>query len=113
MKIVLEFKDEERDKAYKAMKAGNLSYALWELQQFRRELYKGYTNNEIIVNGDRILDSETISKQSRQTYARELCPEEIDETLPPFKDNKSYIPREDVLYRIDSILDLVRDILDD
>lgn len=112
MKTVLEFSGDERDDAYKAMRVNDLMYALWELQKYRRELYKGYINGAIVVNGDKVLNEETISKQVKQTYAKELCPEELDSTLPPFKDNKSYIPQTDVLNRIDDILDGVRDLLD-
>lgn len=113
MKVVLEFTDEERNDAYKAIRVNDIMYALWELQKYRRELYKGYVNGAIVVNGDKVLDEETISKQVKQTYAKELCPEELDSTLPPFKDNKSYIPQSGVLDRIDDILDGVRDLLDD
>lgn len=112
MKVVLEFTDEERDDAYKAIRVNDIMYALWELQKYRRELYKGYINGAIIVNGDKVLDEETISKQVKQTYTKELCPEDIDNTLPPFEDNKSYIPHSGVLDRIDDILDGVRDLLD-
>lgn len=113
MKVVLEFTDEERNDAYKAIRVNDIMYALWELQKYRRELYKGYINGAIVVNGDKVLDEETISKQVKQTYAKELCPEELDNTLPPFEDNKSYIPQSGVLDRIDDILDGVRDLLDD
>lgn len=113
MKVVLEFTDEERNDAYKAIRVNDIMYALWELQKYRRELYKGYINGAIVVNGDKVLDEETISKQVKQTYAKELCPEDIDNTLPPFEDNKSYIPQSGVLDRIDDILDGVRDLLDD
>lgn len=113
MKVVLEFTDEERNDAYKAIRVNDIMYALWELQKYRRELYKGYVNGAIVVNGDKVLDEETISKQVKQTYAKELCPEDIDNTLPPFEDNKSYIPQSGVLDRIDDILDGVRDLLDD
>lgn len=113
MKVVLEFTDEERNDAYKAIRVNDIMYALWELQKYRRELYKGYINGAIVVNGDKVLDEETISKQVKQTYAKELCPEDIDNTLPPFEDNKSYILQSGVLDRIDDILDGVRDLLDD
>ena len=113
MKVILEFTDEERNDAYKAIRVNDIMYALWELQKYRRELYKGYINGAIVVNGDKVLDEETISKQVKQTYAKELCPEDIDNTLPPFEDNKSYIPQSGVLDRIDDILDGVRDLLDD
>lgn len=113
MKVVLEFTDEERNDAYKAIRVNDIMYALWELQKYRRELYKGYVNGAIVVNGDKVLDEETISKQVKQTYAKELCPEDIDNTLPPFEDNKSYILQSGVLDRIDDILDGVRDLLDD
>ena len=113
MKVVLEFTDEERNDAYKAIRVNDIMYALWELQKYRRELYKGYINGAIVVNGDKVLDEETISKQVKQTYAKELCPEDIDNTLPPFEDNKSYILQSGVLDRIDDILDGVRDFLDD
>ena len=112
MKVVLEFTDEERNDAYKAIRVNDIMYALWELQKYRRELYKGYVNGAIVVNGDKVLDEETISKQVKQTYAKELCPEDIDNTLPPFEDNKSYILQSGVLDRIDDILDGVRDLLD-
>lgn len=113
MEIVLKYKDDEREDAIKAMRVSSFSCLVWELQKYRRELYKGYNNNEIVVNGNRVLDDETISKQARQSYAKELCPEEVDETLPPFKDNKAYIWKEDVLNRIDEILDIVRDVIDE
>ena len=112
MEVVLKFTDEERNDAYKAIRVNDIMYALWELQKYRRELYKGYINGAIVVNGDKVLDEETISKQVKQTYAKELCPEDVDNTLPPFEDNKSYIPQTDVLNRLDDILDGVRDLLD-
>ena len=56
MKVVLEFTDEERNDAYKAIRVNDIMYALWELQKYRRELYKGYINGAIVVNGDKVLD---------------------------------------------------------
>lgn len=113
MKVVLEFNDEERTEAKQAINANTMAYALWELQKYRRDLYKGYVRNRIVVNGDRVLDDETIAKQAKQSYAKELCPEEVDETLPNFKDNKVFIPDDDVLNKIDEILYIVRDVLDE
>ncbi len=112
MKIILEYDGEEKEEALKAMQVNSISCVIWELQKYRRELYKGYISNTIVVNGDKVLDEETVSKQAKQSYAKELCPEEVDESLPPFKDNKEYIWKEDVLDKIDEILDSVREFLD-
>lgn len=114
-KITLEYNDEERNSAIRAMRSSELAGALWELYQYLRELRKGYINNEIIVNNNKVLDEETVSKQFKQhSYPKELLEqtgEEIDTSLPDFKDNVSYIPREDVINKLEEILYGMDDII--
>ena len=115
-KITLEYNDDERNDAIRAMRSSEMSSALWELYQYLRELRKGYIKNEIIVNDGKVLDEETVNKQFKQySYPKELLKqtgEEIDTSLPNFEDNVSYIPRESVINKLEEILYEINDILD-
>lgn len=98
MEINLKFSDEEKDDAFLAMNAVKMQLALMELSDLRREIYKGYmTQDEITVNGDKVLSREDIATQSRED----------------FKKNVAYISEQTILDKLDEILDDIQFLIDD
>ena len=114
-KIIMEFKDEERKEALKAMKTDDMLYALTKVADLRRSIYKGYTNNTIVVNGDKVMSEEDFKKQNE---ARGTIKDgkyiALDDSNSehPFKNNKTYIEEQYVLDELSRILDDMWDLLD-
>lgn len=73
-----------------------LAYALDELKQLRRNIYKGYSNNYIIVSEDQVVirDGEKVKEEYN------------------FEDAKTYLHDQDIIDQIDQILDIVNNIIE-
>ena len=55
-KVIFEFdEEEERVTIENFIKRDNLKYALEKVKEYRRLLYKGYINNEIIVKDKKVI----------------------------------------------------------
>ena len=88
-KVIFEFDEEmDRDDIEIIRNRDDMLYALEKVANYRRKLYKGCINNELIVKDRKIL-AEGI----------ETLKGDID-----FKDTKSYVPREDVIEELDECL---------
>ena len=96
-KVIFEFdEEEERGTIENFIKRDSFKYALEEIKEYRRLLYKGYINNKIIVK-----DKKVIAEGN-----------EILELDGDIIGRKSYVPVSDVIDRLDDCLKTVIDLLD-
>lgn len=96
-KVIFEFdEEEERVTIENFIKRDNLKYALEKVKEYRRLLYKGYINNEIIVKDKKVIaeGTETLTLDGDITG------------------RKSYIPVSDVIDKLDDCLKTVLELLD-
>jgi len=96
-KVIFEF-DEEEDKIEikNIMKRDDFKYALEKIRKYRRSLYKGYINNEIIVKDKKVIAEGT----------------EVLTLDGDIIGGKSYIPVSDVINELDDCLKTVLELLD-
>ena len=96
-KVIFEF-DEEEDKIEikNIMKRDDFKYALEKIRKYRKSLYKGYINNEIIVKDKKVIAEGT-----------EVLTLDGDIT-----GRKSYIPVSNVIEKLDDCLKTVIELLD-
>lgn len=96
-KVIFEFNDEEdRIEIENIMKRNDFKYALEKIKEYRRLLYKGYINNEIIVKDKKVI-----------AEGKEILTLDGDIT-----GRKSYLPVSDVIDEIDDCLKTVIELLD-
>lgn len=96
-KVMFEFdEEEERVTIENFIKRDNLKYALEKVKEYRRSLYKGYINNEIIVKDKKVIaeGTETLTLDGDITG------------------RKSYIPVSDLIDKLDDCLKTVLELLD-
>ena len=95
-KVTFEFNDgEESDDIELTVNRRKLISALYDLQSYRRSIYKGYINNTLIVVGDKV-----VARASNQLADYDI------ETA------KAYLEVDDILRELDYILDKVQFLLD-
>ncbi len=94
-KVIFEFDEEERDSIENFIKRDSFKYALEKIKEYRRLLYKGYINNEIIVKDKKIIAEGT-----------EILTLDGDIT-----GRKAYIPVSDVIDELDDCLKTVLELL--
>ncbi|MCI8481846.1 MAG: hypothetical protein HFJ27_01860 [Clostridia bacterium] len=95
-KVIFEFDEEEKDSIENFIKRDSFKYALEKIKEYRRLLYKGYINNEIIVKDKKIIAEGT-----------EILTLDGDIT-----GRKAYIPVSDVIDELDDCLKTVLELLD-
>lgn len=96
-KVIFEFdEEEERGTIENFIKRDSFKYALEKIKEYRRLLYKGYINNEIIVKDKKVIAEGT----------------EIPALDGDITGRKSYIPVSDVIDRLDDCLKTVIELLD-
>lgn len=73
-----------------------MAYALDELRQLRRTIYKGYMNDNIVVSEDKVVsrNGESLIKEYN------------------FKDAKTYLYDQKIIDELDRILDIINNIID-
>lgn len=97
-KVVFEFNEEEDSFDIRLVaNRQKIMYALSEINDYVRELYKGYARGIVIVSGDKVLGKIT-----------DTIPEEYHD-----KEKKFYVEDEEVMRKIESIIDPIRDLLND
>lgn len=74
-----------------------LMSAFWELNNYIRELNKGYARGTIVVSGDEVLGDISCS-----------IPEEYHD-----KEKKFYVEDEEVIRKLEALTDPLRDLLND
>lgn len=95
-KVTFEFNDgEESYDIELTVNRRKLISALYDLQSYRRDIYKGYINNTLIVVGDKV-----VARDSNKL-------EDYD-----IEKAKAYLEVEDILRELDYILDKVQSLLD-
>ena len=95
-KVVFEFNEEEDSFDIRLVaNRQKLMYARSEINDYIRELYKGYARGTVIVSGDKVLGKIT-----------DTIPEEYIN-----KEQKVYVEDEEVMRKIESIIDPIRDLL--
>lgn len=96
-KVIFEFDDiEDKSDINMIVNRHKMWNALFELGNFRRAVYKGYTNNEIVVK-----DNQVVARGHEK-----LVPDyDLEGT-------KGYLDETEVLRELDYILDDVRFLLD-
>lgn len=97
-KTIFEFNEDEEYDVELTVNRHKLAYALHELADFRRDIYKGYIDNQ-----------ETVFTDTKQIFTEE----DFEEKNGYIPESKTYIHDEYVLRRLDDILDMVYQIIND
>ena len=109
-KITLEFKDEERRGAILAFRVNDLMYAINELANLRRDVYKCnfYGEDSKNIKENTVITDEMWNKMIEDFFKKQQSGEN-----PKYPSGgETYIRNQTILDRLDSILDKVRDLLD-
>lgn len=109
-KVTLEFKDEEKRDAELAFRAGDLMYALNQLANLRRDVYKCrfYGDEVRNIKGDTVITDEMWKKMTEDFVRKQEAGE--NPTYP--SGGEQFIKNQVILDRLDDVLDIVRDLLD-
>lgn len=93
-KVIFEFnEDEDRDTINIINNRYKLINALYELQSYRRNLYKGYINDTVLID----------DKEKRQITDEEIEKAHLEGKF--FEDAHEYLAVNDVIDKIDCILE--------
>lgn len=97
-KVTFEFDDQEDLLDIRlVVNRQRLMSAFWDLNNYIRELNKGYARGTVIVSGDKVLGDISCS-----------IPEEYMQ-----KEKKFYVEDEEVIRKLESLTDPLRDLLND
>lgn len=97
-KVTFEFDDQEDSLDIRlVVNRKRLMSAFWDLNNYIRELNKGYARGTIIVSGDKVLGDISCS-----------IPEEY-----MGKEKKFYVEDEEIIRKLESLVNPIGDLLDD
>ena len=97
-KVTFEFIEEEDALDIRlVVNRQRLMSAFWDLNNYIRELNKGYARGTIMVSGDKVLGD-----------ISDAIPEEYIS-----KEKKFYVEDEEVIRKLESLIDPIRDLLND
>lgn len=109
-KLTLEYTDDERREALLAFRANELMYALNEVANLRRDVYKCRFYGDDSVN---VKDNIVITDEMWQEKVNEFVEKQNKGEKCEYPSGGSqYIKNQTILDRLDEILDDVRDLLD-
>lgn len=97
-KVTFEYNEEEDSLDIRlVVNRKRLMSAFWDLNNYIRELNKGYARGTIMVSGDKVLGD--IGASIPEEYAN--------------KEKKFYVEDEEVIRKLESLIDPMRDLLND
>lgn len=97
-KVTFEFNDQEDSLDIRlVVNRQRLMSAFWDLNNYIRELNKGYARGTVVVSGDKVLGDTSCN-----------IPEEYHD-----KEKKLYVEDEEIIRKLEALTDHLRDLLND